>query len=258
MPSGPSRRGDREELAPLVQERREEDHEQDLGDLARLERERPEPHPDARPVDRAADSGDERQQQEREADEAGGVAEPVQDPVVRQQHQDGHERRDPDEDPHPLIRRLRGVETHDHRVPDPDEETGHGQEDRRRVGGEAPDREVQADEQRRRERHERPRVRGDVGESAALTSTGTAADSAIAPTSRASSRLRLRLARVAGALTAGSAPVSAPRAARWPPPVGPSSWRSRQSSSSMRSWRWSAPATRALRRSVRPPHGCRP
>jgi hypothetical protein len=50
---------------PLLHEvRGEEDGEHDLGELAGLEADRAEAHPDAGAVDRAADAGDERQQQQ--------------------------------------------------------------------------------------------------------------------------------------------------------------------------------------------------
>ena len=85
----PARQG--EHVALDHQVAREEDQQQDLRQLARLEREAGEPDPDPGAVDGAADERQQRQQEQSEAGQHGGVGEALQDPVVTDEQQHGDE-----------------------------------------------------------------------------------------------------------------------------------------------------------------------
>ena len=84
--------GERQGVAGLHEVAGEEDGQHDLGDLTGLEGERPEPDPDARAVDGAADAGHQRQDQQPEADDRRGEGVAPQHPVVAQDHE--HDRGD--------------------------------------------------------------------------------------------------------------------------------------------------------------------
>ena len=127
----------------------EEDRQQDLGDLTRLEGQACESHPQPRAVDRRADAGCEWQQQERETHEHRGVGVALQHPVVAHDHEHRDEQQHPEHGPGELgahvWRRHRGavarrplrlgeVEAMDHRQTE--EVQGHddGNDDRIGVG----------------------------------------------------------------------------------------------------------------------------
>ena len=100
--------GQRQHVALGHQVAGEEDDQQDLGELAGLEREAGEPDPDPRAVDGGADQRQQRQQQQHEAGEHGGVGEALQDAVVAHQDQHDDEQDDADGGPGQLGRRGRG------------------------------------------------------------------------------------------------------------------------------------------------------
>ena len=121
-----------EQLALLVQVGREEDHDEDLAELGRLEAERSDLDPQARAVDGLPDPRDHRQHQQDQPEQADRVGVGVEHLVVPNDHQRRRERHEPDGDP----RRLLGGETarqpEDHREAQTDEDAG--RREQRRVG----------------------------------------------------------------------------------------------------------------------------
>ena len=111
----------------------EEDDEEDLRELARLEPERADVDPELDAVDPLPEPGDGRQHQQHDRRDAEDVLVALEDAVVEAQP-DEHERergdadRDPDELPAPVL----GVEAVDEREPDRAEERG--EREQRRIG----------------------------------------------------------------------------------------------------------------------------
>ncbi len=81
-----------QQLALVDQVGREEDRQHDLGDLAGLEADRPHVDPDLRAVDLATDVGDERQDEQPDADEGERVAVASQRTQPPHDDQGAHER----------------------------------------------------------------------------------------------------------------------------------------------------------------------
>ena len=88
----------RDQLAVVGQVAGEEQRQRDLGELARLEVDRADAHPDARAADAGADAGHERQHQQTGADEqerplvAGEVGRALHDQQREHEGDDGDER----------------------------------------------------------------------------------------------------------------------------------------------------------------------
>ncbi len=119
----------RDELSPFGQVGGEEDGERDLGELARLEVDRPDAHPDAGAAELLADAGDEGEQQHGGAggEQGPGEAGEVGRSLDEEQH--GHERSDRDEAPDGLEAGEPVVEPGDHHVAEAVEEGGDRQQD---------------------------------------------------------------------------------------------------------------------------------
>ena len=111
-------RGDRQQLALLDQVRGEEDAERHLGELAGLEADAAEPHPQPGPVDVASDDREQRHQQQADADQGERVAEALQ--VADPPHQDerSDEGADAEGRPHRLQPRQLVVEPGDEDIAD--------------------------------------------------------------------------------------------------------------------------------------------
>ena len=135
----------------------EGDHQQHLGDLAGLEAEAGDVDPDAGAVDVAADDGEERQDQQHDAGQAGGVGQPLQHAVVAQQEQRGDEEHDAERHPGQLLARERvlvlaqrlvgEVEAVDHREAEPVERGDERQQHRVGVRRDDADGHVGGDDQ---------------------------------------------------------------------------------------------------------------
>ncbi len=136
---------DLEQLALLVQVRREEDHDEHLADLGRLEPDRPDLHPQPRPVDRPADAGRDRQEQQQQTEQADRVGVRVEHPRVAHDDQRERVRDQPDDDPGRLFGRQAAREPEDHREAEADQHRRGGEQ--RGVG---PRREHAGHEQRAR------------------------------------------------------------------------------------------------------------
>ena len=126
-----------DQLAVVGEVAGEEDGEGELGELARLEVDRADAHPDACPAERTADAGDERQDEQGDADEqerpavAGEVGSPLHDGERQHEGDDG------DDAP----RRLQtgealGLEAGDHHVADAVEQGDEGEQRRLGAAGE--------------------------------------------------------------------------------------------------------------------------
>ncbi len=142
----------------LVDEvRGEERDEQQLRDLARFEGQRADSDPQARSVDRAANSRCHRQQQEQEPEQEGRVAVPLEDSHVPHEDQRHDEHADGDRDPQRLHPRLRAVVEHvvgigpreprDHDEAEPVQHRGKREQGRVGVGSKTTDGEVGDDVQ---------------------------------------------------------------------------------------------------------------
>ena len=107
VPAPDSHAAVRQQLALVDEIRREEGDQQHLGDLARLEAERTERDPEAPAVDGAPDAGRERQEQEQQAEQQGGVPVSLEDSHVAHDDERENEHADGDRDPHRLRARLR-------------------------------------------------------------------------------------------------------------------------------------------------------
>lgn len=122
----PTRR-DGEELALVDEIGREEDDQQQLRDLDRLELERGEVDPQPRPVDVLTDARKKRRDQQEERHAEGDVAVPLEISAVVERRQ--HRRVDAESNHRPsqLQAGLMGVASLDEDVPDPvqDEDDGH-------------------------------------------------------------------------------------------------------------------------------------
>ena len=142
---------DGEELALLHEVGREEEGEEDLGELAGLEVDRSDAHPDAGAEVLPADAGHEREQQKGEAEEPDGpaVALEVADPA--NQHERDDERGDADCHPSRLqlgqVLRLRPgrVEADDEHVAEPVQQPGDRQKRAVGVRREPPDGDVRGE-----------------------------------------------------------------------------------------------------------------
>ena len=99
----------REHLALLAQVGGEEDDQQDLRELARLELERADVHPEPRAVDGRAEPGQARQEEQHDRADAEEVLVRLEHAVVAAQpDQRGGEERDADHDPEALLERVVG------------------------------------------------------------------------------------------------------------------------------------------------------
>ena len=111
-----------EELPAIAEVAGQEDDEEDLRELAGLERHGPELDPEGGAVDRGAEPGDRRQQEEHDRPQAEDVLDAVELAVVADQDrargEDGHA----DDEPEPLAQREVGVDAVDHGQPDPRQE----------------------------------------------------------------------------------------------------------------------------------------
>ncbi len=136
-----------EELALGREERGQEDDDQDLPELGRLERDRPEVGPQTGSVHGQPDPGDDRQEQEDQAEQADRVRVAVEDAVVADEHEGQHERGQADQQPERLfVRDVGGQEPVDHREPESSQHPGdreeHGIRPRCRPSHGAPRQEV--------------------------------------------------------------------------------------------------------------------
>src|SRR5581483_11451778 len=97
----------REHLALLAQVRGEEDDQEDLRELARLELRRADAHPQARAVHRLTEPGYAGQEEQRDRGHAEQVLVVLEDAVVAaESDQRECEQRDPDHDPEALLERV--------------------------------------------------------------------------------------------------------------------------------------------------------
>jgi hypothetical protein len=130
---------DPQQLTLLVQVRGQEDDDQDLADLGRLEAQRPDLHPQAGAVDRLPDPGDHRQQEEDQTEQADRVGEGIEHPVVADHDQRRGERQQPHPDPRGLFGREAAGKTEDHGEPQPDQHPGGGEQRGVRARSPSPD-----------------------------------------------------------------------------------------------------------------------
>ena len=153
-----------DQLAVLGQVAGEEDGQQQLGELAGLEVDRPEADPDLRPADPEAEPGHERQQQQDDADEqeapavAGEVGRPLDD------DERGDEPGDGDDAPRRLQAGQAVVEAGDHHVADAVEQGGERQQRAVGAGRQPAHGEVGEHEQPEQEGEERDDAGRDHGE----------------------------------------------------------------------------------------------
>jgi hypothetical protein len=98
----PASRPVREHLPVVAQVAREEDDEEHLRELARLEDEGADVHPERRAVDRPPDEGQGRQDEEDDRRDAQQVLEVVEDAVVAEEEDERDEDADADDDPEAL------------------------------------------------------------------------------------------------------------------------------------------------------------
>ena len=162
-------RGHGQQLALLDQVGGEEDGQGDLGELAGLEADRPERHPDAGAVDGLADAGDQRQQQQAEPDRAGTCSGSARGrgPGGRRASV-ATKAPMPTRGPHRLEAGQVRVEAGDEHVADAVEQGGEGQQDAVGPGGQPAHGEVGAEQQAEDHGEERP----DVGRAARRSGPG--------------------------------------------------------------------------------------
>src|SRR3954454_18501226 len=133
----------REELALVDEIRGEERDEQDLRDLARLERDGPDRHPEPATVDRAPDSWRQRQQQRDETEPQHRVPIALEEAHVAYDEEREDEHADPDRDPERLhareVRLFPDVESRDRDESDAVQQRRERQQRGIRIGREAPD-----------------------------------------------------------------------------------------------------------------------
>ena len=148
-----------QQLPPLRQVGGEEEGERELGELSRLEVDRPDADPQPRAVGRReADAGHEGQQQEHDADEGEGplvpgeVGHPPDDEEGGDVGADGHQR------PRRLQPGQVGVDAGDHHVAQPVEQRGQREQRAVRAGRERPGGQVGDEEQAEDDDEERRQV----------------------------------------------------------------------------------------------------
>ena len=118
-----------EHLALLAQVAGEEDDQEDLRELARLELERADVDPEARAVDGRAEPGQRRQHEQHDRRDAEEVLVALELPVVvAQQEERRRERPERDHDPETLAKRVRGVQPVDLGQADARQQPGHRQQ----------------------------------------------------------------------------------------------------------------------------------
>ena len=119
----------RERLALLAQVGGEEDDQEDLRELARLELDRADAHPEPCAVDRRAEPGHARQEQQRDRRDPEQVLVVLELAVVAAQpEQREREEADADDDPEPLLERVVGTEPVDLGHADRRQHTRHRQQ----------------------------------------------------------------------------------------------------------------------------------
>ena len=127
----------REHLALLAEVGREEDDERDLPELARLELEPAEVDPEPRAVDRLADPGRQRQEEQEDRRDSEDVLVALEHAIVVAQPEERRgEHGNADHDPEPLPERVARPEPVDLRQPDRREQRRHRQQVR--IGAAAP------------------------------------------------------------------------------------------------------------------------
>src|SRR5581483_10304308 len=150
-------------LALFAQVRREEDDERDLPELAGLELQAAEVDPQPRSVHRLADAGQKGHEQQADRAQAEEVLVVLQQPVVlTQEDERGCEHRHPDDDPEPLLERVRRAEAVDLRQSDRGQEPGQGKEIRVGARNGEPRDDVRGEIQHEEEDCVRERCRRDV------------------------------------------------------------------------------------------------
>jgi hypothetical protein len=158
---------DGEELALLDEVRREEQGQEDLGELSGLEVDRSDAHPDAGTVVLAPDHRHQGQEQQSDAEHADRPPVALQIAHPPHDHEGGHEGDDPDRDPPRLqAGQVLGfgpglVEAHDEHVAQAVQEPGDGHEGGVGVGRQPADGDVGHELEAEHHGEERPDVGGD-------------------------------------------------------------------------------------------------
>ena len=147
----------------LVQVGGEEHREQDLGELARLEVDRPHADPDACAAAREPHARHHRQQQQADAEGEGGVLVAAKVAGARHQPQRGHERADTDEGPRGLQATPPCRQPRDHHPPEPVQERSHRQDHRVGTARQHAHRHVREHQQSQHEHEEHPDARRQRG-----------------------------------------------------------------------------------------------
>ena len=154
----------RQHLALVAQVPGEEDDEEDLGELAGLELQRADLHPEAGAVDRLADPWQRRQCEQDDGAEPEEVLVALDHAVVPpQREQRQREEDDADDDPEALPERVVGLEPVDRRHADRREQRRHRQQVWVRVRHGVPRDEVRGEVERQEERGVRQRLARDDG-----------------------------------------------------------------------------------------------